>query len=693
MATKTKIEPEGDHHLDENHPHDGSALAPRQCTDVFCLLIFIAYLGGMGYVMNIGVQNGNPRRLTHGMDYKGALCGVDPEVADQSFLYWCPSGPTLPNGFPTQLDLSNPVCVHECPTNFATHIACLGPTNTAVEKVGTAPYVMIKTVIVQTMMDRLSYPTMELAGLYCVPAKQMLDDAAALLPRNDTLTESLMGPNGPLGTSAFGILVNGLGSVKRAWPVLIASAGLALVLSYVHLFVVRTAAKLIVNISILIINLFFWSVAIFFLIGQVLTGDLQAKWQQANWLYHQNTPDDAAHLSLVVGCSGLLLGIISLLVYCLAKEAIDAAVAVVRASCDCVFGVPSMLLQPVLEAVSKIGLFAVLLFGLAWLVSCAKPVADTITVKGVQIGGLTRSFELTDDQKYMVAYYVFGAMWIMELSNAMATWIVSYTVILWYYTPKPKGLGPSLPLVRSFLIGTAFHLGSLAFGSFLITVCRALRIILGYIARQAKAGGNRVAELIATACMCLITCFQKYLEFINKNAYIDICISSSSFCTAAMHAMGFMASEGGKILILMGAMAIVTVTGVLAITLSTGALTLLLVTSNERWTAEDSSQHVSSPYFLAGVAGLIGLVVSVCFAVVLDHAADTLLYVYCWNKAHGHNTAEKYVPDSLAALAGYKPKQGTADKSSSSSGGGFWGTLFGSQHPQAAETEKLIQKS
>ena len=37
---------------------------------------------------------------------------------------------------------------------------------------------------------------------------------------------------------------------------------------------------------------------------------------------------------------------------------------------------------------------------------------------------------------------------------------------------------------------------------------------------------------------------------------------------------------------------------------------------------------------------------------VFEHCSDTLLYVFLWNRSHGHNTVAKYCPDALAALMG-----------------------------------------
>lgn len=48
----------------EGEPADSSLsegpFENRSCTDILCCLFFIAFLGGMGYVANIGLATGKP---------------------------------------------------------------------------------------------------------------------------------------------------------------------------------------------------------------------------------------------------------------------------------------------------------------------------------------------------------------------------------------------------------------------------------------------------------------------------------------------------------------------------------------------------------------------------------------------------------------------------------------------------------
>lgn len=51
-------------------------LKKRGCTDIACLLLFIAHWGGFMFVTFLGVQDGNPTKLYKPRDFRGDYCGV-----------------------------------------------------------------------------------------------------------------------------------------------------------------------------------------------------------------------------------------------------------------------------------------------------------------------------------------------------------------------------------------------------------------------------------------------------------------------------------------------------------------------------------------------------------------------------------------------------------------------------------------
>jgi len=307
---------------------------------------------------------------------------------------------------------------------------------------------------------------------------------------------------------------------------------------------------------------------------------------------------------------------------------------------------------------------------LVWLLSTAQLENDIIHLRGIVVGGLTQSLHFSIGGKAMVAYFAFGVLWLLELSSALSQFVLSYAVVLWYFTPKPKGAGPRLPLQRGLVVGLTFHLGTLALGALLLALVRPVQLLLGTTSSQARSGQNRTCEALAAVLSCCVRCYREQLEFIGKTAYIDVCISSSNYCLAAQSSVGFVASEGGKMLSLTGACFLFSAVGVAGISTLVGAAAYAMVVASTPWTAEASPTHVADPFFVALLSAAVGASIASCFTVTFEHSADALLYAYVWNRSHGHNTVQKYAPDSLALLLEYRPLERPTNAAAGSSGSG-----------------------
>lgn len=93
-----------------------------------------------------------------------------------------------------------------------------------------------------------------------------------------------------------------------------------------------------------------------------------------------------------------------------------------------------------------------------------------------------------------------------------------------------------------------FHLGSLAWGSFLIAVVTMIRVIFEYCVYQyEKANGDSIIFKIVTCCIrCYLKCLDCCVKFMNKNAYIQIALHNSSFCLAARESFWIMAGNARR---------------------------------------------------------------------------------------------------------------------------------------------------
>jgi len=61
-------------------------LSNRRCSDCLFTILFLAFLGLVGYIMIEAVENGDPQKLINPVDYDGKLCGIDNK--DYDYLYY-----------------------------------------------------------------------------------------------------------------------------------------------------------------------------------------------------------------------------------------------------------------------------------------------------------------------------------------------------------------------------------------------------------------------------------------------------------------------------------------------------------------------------------------------------------------------------------------------------------------------------
>eukprot|EP00913_Durusdinium_trenchii_P017356 g16322.t1 len=418
-------------HLDENHPFDGSGMATRTCTDLPCLVVFIFYMIAMCSISIYGYNSGNPRRLTHGFNYKGELCGVDENVRAYPSLELPP--PTRPNE------------------------------------------VLFKPLIFW------SYPTMEFAGMYCVPHTHANNELKIL--GDDPLTTQLMGPYGPLANSYFKISA-AFGSLRRCWKMVAWAAVGSVVLSYVYLGMLRLAPYATAFTSICISLSATLLASLYFLLGE------------AGLRFEK----PLARLIFLFWFCGLAF----------MKRAITTALGCVNAAVECIFSMPTMLLTPIFEdhrgqprpwrpagvggfcapsarAAFKSTLWFILLMGIINLLGTGSMEPEVI--EGDEGDGWTgwtdgpgsssetgRKLVFSHEQYFILFTYVLGAVWLIEVSRSLTTFVISYAVTIWYYTEIPKNYGPSFPLMRGLIIGTLFHSGTIVWGALCLALTRPFRM-------------------------------------------------------------------------------------------------------------------------------------------------------------------------------------------------------------------------
>lgn len=600
-------------------------------------------------------ENGDMRRLYHGYDFLGNLCGLDNQTA-KPYLFYCKNDEGM-------LDLQHPICRETCPStndDLAAHqYSCYWKMETA----PTAPITQnnISIANADANLDitysgdsfrvetsylyrlRSDYPSFALAGAYCMPS----DTSSPLYTELQTYLQD----------QPMYKVISEVRSIENSWSVLLAVAGLAVIFGFLYLFLLEHCACCLVYSALM-----------------VLIGSLLGFGGYAMYVFFSDsdgiddmpgTGDRNADLAIGIGC--LVLGLIFLIITICCNEAIQVAVGVIEATSECMMTMRSLFIEPIVTICYKGLMFGGLMSGFALLLSCGEMTSSSIeqyaamTAPGAP-SGILRSFSYTDDEYKLILLYIFIIYWVLELANATSQFVLAYIVQSWYFTPYDGGSKhdvPSCTLITGYCVAWMYHMGSLAYGSFIIAVTRLVRLVLSQIVKQAKGDGNQALACVAAALGCCVYCFQKCMEFINKNAYMDIAVNSNNFCTAAYNAFWFIVKSMPEIATLNGACWIFMVAGVGGITGGCCYVTFMAVGYFDVYSNPTSAWYVSDKVMVTTFGGFVAFLVAYSFMTVFDMVADTILFCFVVEK-NRRNPSHKnpispdvqYAPEILDHLAG-----------------------------------------
>uniref|UniRef100_A0A8C9ZCU1 Choline transporter-like protein n=1 Tax=Sander lucioperca TaxID=283035 RepID=A0A8C9ZCU1_SANLU len=137
-------------------------------------------------------------------------------------------------------------------------------------------------------------------------------------------------------------------------------------------------------------------------------------------------------------------------------------------------------------------------------------------------------------------YNVVAFLWCVNFVIALGqcTLAGAFSSYYWAFT-KPADI-PMFPVCGSFIRSLRYHVGSLAFGALILTLVQIVRMILEYIDHKTKAAQNPCARFILCCLKCCLWCLEKFIKFINRNAYIMIAIYGKNFCVSAKNAFSLL---------------------------------------------------------------------------------------------------------------------------------------------------------
>ncbi|XP_075433568.1 choline transporter-like protein 2 isoform X2 [Ascaphus truei] len=141
--------------------------------------------------------------------------------------------------------------------------------------------------------------------------------------------------------------------------------------------------------------------------------------------------------------------------------------------------------------------------------------------------------------KYLIVFQVYNAFMFLWLANfviALGQVTLAGAFASYYWAFKKPDDMPAFPIFSSLGRALRYHTGSLAFGSLILAIVQLIRVMLEYLDHKLKGLDNKCARFLLCCLKCCFWCLEKFIKFINRNAYIMIAIYGTNFCTSARNA-------------------------------------------------------------------------------------------------------------------------------------------------------------
>ena len=129
----------------------------------------------------------------------------------------------------------------------------------------------------------------------------------------------------------------------------------------------------------------------------------------------------------------------------------------------------------------------------------------------------------------------FGLFWLLFFIEAMEEMVMAGAFSGWYWTRDKTGDIPNGGLMASLSRTCRFHLGTLAFGSLVLSIVRMIRVLLEYVEeklKQYELEDNYAVKCVMCCCKCCMWCLEKFIRYMNRNAYIMTAVYGYNFCKA-----------------------------------------------------------------------------------------------------------------------------------------------------------------
>lgn len=683
----------------------------RSCTDVICCLLFLVFLLGMAACSIIGYARGNPYKLLYPTDSSGNICGYDTGYTGKPYLVYfdmlqCAKTGTavIITGCPTPQ-----ICVDTCPTTYwhylyqealetapsptkntadrATDMICKPGTDTSVGTIqnlvdtdACATYYVKSTPVVGRCIPSFFLEITDMAQNLYVTASGK--DYNLTNSAGEGITGTAMNEASywlAKFMSVTQVIEMIYKDVIASWWLILAFLGIAMVVCFIWIVLMRWLTGIIVWFSIFAV-LGVISYACYY--SYVQYYDLKSTNVTGTWGYSEAFALNFSYYLklketwLAFGCGTATFLAIFVLLLIFLLDRICIAIELIKESSRAIGNMIFTLFWPIIPFFIQLAIVGYFGFSSVYIASIGDQKYYTNGTNTTDDGinyYLSRIPCTPDDStqgsycdfvKYggteyivvMQVFMLFMFFWTMNFVVAMGQMVLAGAFASYYWAfEKPKDI-PAFPLSASLYRTFRYHFGSLAFGSLIIAIIQMIRVALEYLDHKLKGSENRLAKFFLKCLKCCFWCLEKFMKFLNRNAYILIAVYGKNFCTSAKDAFFLILRNIVRVVVLDKITDYVLFLSKLLVTASVGVAAYFWFQGKVTYFSNYVPTNLNY-YITPVILVIIGtFLICTCFFSVYAMAVDTLFLCFLEDLEMNDGSAEKpyFMSKGLMSILGKK---------------------------------------
>lgn len=235
-------------------------------------------------------------------------------------------------------------------------------------------------------------------------------------------------------------------------------------------------------------------------------------------------PEHERGSMIVVGGILIAIGFFVVCQIVLYRKSLEVAIAIVDATAD------FMVSTKRIVAIS-LGYYIVSIIVVALWVVMSLILASLLDFR--KTGGPQDRELLFENHVNAMWFFVFVvSLWILFQIDDTQKYIAMVSASTYYFDSNASRDG-SASVSTGFKWAYVKNIGSICFGSLVMTLLRLLRLLAEMLVESAKEDGDGAAKCIACIALCCIRCIENIAEYITRLAYAYQSISGDAFCRSA----------------------------------------------------------------------------------------------------------------------------------------------------------------